>query len=982
MRFKSIVLCSTSAAALALVASPAAAQIADPATPVDPTVEAQESPADPEAGSVETDDAVQTATGADQATGEGDAIVVTGLRRSLRSAQNIKRNSEQIVDAIVAEDIGKLPDLAVSETAARIPGVQVTRRGGEADTVLVRGLPDFATTYNGREIFTAETRVVALQDFPSANIAALEVFKTSTAELVEAGLAGLVNVRSRRPFDFKGFEFAGSVWMLRSKQAGKWNPNANLLLTNRWSVGDGEIGALINFSRTELDYLDSEISNTDFIAPGPEGSRFPDIQRIFYNSGNRVRPSANAALQWRPSPEIEVYVDALWQGFRNKVSNRLWSQPLWGGTGFTDLDFRDGTDLLSGGTVMNPRRADGFQGGTFNKTDTYQFAVGGRYETGPLRLTADLARTTSKFKGSTASVDYRVRGGYDVDFDNETPEFDLVGFDRDDPANYFFQGFYEESQVSKGDDWQFRVDGDYEIDLDFLPKIEAGFRFSDRDAHREFGNRFARFENQEIPISSVPVNYELFRSGFRGTDVQNGFTNWLSPTYASIRNSRGELREFVMGLPPGDFGFVNDTCCGTGFFTSDTVESNPARTYDANEKSTAGYVQAHYRFGEAVDGVVGLRAVRTKTGIEGTSRVETAPGVFAFVPVDASNSYTDWLPNASARIHLSPQLQLRLSATQTRTRPTFEQLNPSFNLGAPNTGCTPGGDPFSCARTGGGGNPNLRPFNSNNYDASLEYFFAPTSLIAAAVFRRDLEGFIQNDEDRIDDAELGPIIINRPFNTRSGQINGAEVQFSSFFDWDWVPVFARSFGAQANVTYLDTEVADPDPLIGDRRIYGVSKWTYNLVGMYERGPLSARLSYNKRGKTLETIQIRNGNNPADFFGDRYIETSKPAGRLDFSTSYTFTDNFSAFFDWTNILNKPFRQDFSSARNGAERAEYIRFLRFEETVLSGGIRFRFGGNGPRIAEPTPAYVAPPPLPPVIEQPAPLPTPAPSPSGERG
>ena len=102
--------------------------------------------------------------------------------------------------------------------------------------MLVRGLPDFSTTYNGREIFTAQTRVVALQDFPSANIAAIEVFKSSTADLVEAGLAGLVNVRSRRPFDFEGFEFAGSVWGVYSKQADKLNPNVNLLITNRWDA--------------------------------------------------------------------------------------------------------------------------------------------------------------------------------------------------------------------------------------------------------------------------------------------------------------------------------------------------------------------------------------------------------------------------------------------------------------------------------------------------------------------------------------------------------------------------------------------------------------------------------------------------------------------------------------------------------------------------------------------------------------------------
>jgi TonB-dependent receptor len=975
MRRTSTILWSTSAMAFALCATPVFAQdTAPPASPPDPAVQAQTNPADPDQGAPQTDDAVQTANGQEQATDEDQAIVVTGLRRSLQSAQNIKRNSQQQIDAIVAEDIGKLPDINTAETAARIPGLQVTRRGGEADTVLVRGLPDFATTYNGREIFTAETRLVALQDFPSANIAALEVFKTTTADLVEAGLAGLVNVRSRRPFDFKGLEFAGSVWMTHAKQSGQWNPNFNLLLTDRWNVGDGgEIGALLNISRNELDYLDSEISNTDFIAPGPNGSRFPDVQRIFYRDGYRSRPSINGAIQYRVNPDLQFYVEGLWQGFRNKIADRLWTQPLWGGASYTNLEFRDGSsDLLASGTVTDPFRADGFQGGTHNKTDTYQFAAGGSWESGPLKLTADIARSKSKFTGSTESVDFRASRGYTVNWDNETPEFEIVGFDPGDPANFFLNGFYEEAQVSKGDDWQFRLDGEYETSWSFLPKIQAGVRYVNHDAHREFGNRFHGHDESRpaVPISTVPLDYELFHSGFRGTDTQDAFTTWLSPTYDSIRDNRDAMRGFVLNLGPGDGRSF-------GTFTSDPPAPDPLQTYDANEKSTAAYIQANYQIGEMVDGVIGLRAVHTKTDILGTSRVETTPGVFDFVPVDQSNSYTDWLPNISARIHFTPQIQLRLSATQTRTRPTFAQLNPSFTVGPTDITC----QPVACRR-GSGGNPNLQPFTSNNYDASLEYYFSRTGLFAAAVFHRGLDGFIQNADETVNDPELGALVINRPFNTNKGHINGAEVQFSTFFDWDWMPGFLHGFGAQANVTYLDTEVTDPNDLIGKRRIYGVSDWTWNLVGMYERGPISARLSYNKRSETLETIQTRGpANNPADFNNDIYIEHGKPAGRLDFSASYTVHDNFTLFFDWTNILKNPYRQDFSSARNGAARSEYIRFLRYEETILSGGVRFRFGGSEHPAAAPAPAPLPPPPPPPVEAAPEPAPPPPP-PTPERG
>ena len=988
MRRTSTILWSTSAIAFALTSAPAFAQDAQPATPPDSTVQAQTNPADPAQGSPQTDDAVQTAGGQDQATTDDQAIVVTGLRRSLQSAKNIKRNSVQQIDAIVAEDIGKLPDINTAETAARIPGLQVTRRGGEADTVLVRGLPDFATTYNGREIFTAETRLVALQDFPSSNIAALEVFKTTTADLVEAGLAGLVNVRSRRPFDFKGLEVAGSVWATHSKQAGKWNPNANLLISDRWGVGDGgEMGLLLNVSRNELDYLDSEISNTDFIANSPAG-RLPDIQRLFYRSGNRVRPSVNAAFQYRPTPNLQLYAEFLYQGFRNKISDRLFEQPLWGGASYTNIDLRDGTDLISRGTVVNPHHGQGFQGGTFNKTDTYQYAIGGSWESGPLKLTADVARTKSTFKGSTESVDFAVRDGvpFTVNFDNETPEFSFTGFDPEDPANYVFRGLYEENQISKGDDWQFRLDGEYETPWAFLPKVQAGVRYSDRDAFRAFGNRYANFENRQISILDVPLDYQLFHSGFRGVDVQQDFRRWPSPTYSSIRSNREEMRQFVLDL----FAAGPAGCCVSGPWLNngtDAVVYDPVQSYTANEKSPAGYLQFQYQVGELLDGVVGLRAVHTKTSVDGTSALLTGPDPDGeqgplqpprdLVDESFSRSYTDWLPNVSARFHITPEMQLRFSYTQTRTRPTFAQLNPSFSVGQPIGTCAPGGDPFACARVGNGGNPNLRPFTSNNYDASLEYYFGRTGLAAFAVFRRDLNGFIQNQQLRFIDPDLGPLAVTRPINTNKGEIKGFEAQLSTFFDWGWVPDLLHGFGVQANLTYVDTDVQDPIGLgVTHHRIFGVSDWTYNLVGMYERGPLSVRLSYSNPSSRLETIQNR-GN-------DLYKETSNPAGRLDLSASYTINDNFTLFGDWTNILNKPFRQDLSSARDGADRASYIRFLRYEETIVSAGVRFRFGGGEPRVAPPPPPPPAPPPPPPVMEpEPAPPPPPPPPPPApERG
>ncbi|HEX8645235.1 MAG TPA: TonB-dependent receptor [Allosphingosinicella sp.] len=935
MRLKSLVLCTSSAAALAFAATPAFAQ---PAT-------AEEQPA------AQDDPADDPSATSDPATAEGEEIVVTGLRASLRSSQNIKRNSEQIVDSIVAEDIGKLPDIAVSDTAARIPGVQVERGGGEAGRVLVRGLPDFATTYNGREIFTAETRVVALQDFPSGLIGAIEVFKSSTANLIEPGLAGLVNVRSRRPFDFSGFEVAGSAWGLYTYQADEITPNGNLLVTNRWDVGDGgEIGALIGFSYTRLRYLDSTRENTDFVAGGgPNGTRWPDIQRIFYGEGDRTRPSINGAIQYRPRPGVEIYAEGLWQGFRNRVSDRLLAVPLWGGSGFTDFRTREGRpDLLEAGTVVNPFRPDGFQGGTYNRTNTYQFAIGGSWDTGPVRVTADIARTESTFTGSTASVDYAFANRQTVTFDTDVDEedggaeFSFANFDPSNPANYIYRGFYEEAQVSQGDDWQARLDLSWDTGMTSIPEIQFGARFTDRNAHREFGNRYWNFEGNRIPIANVPLDYVLFQPGFRGSDVQP-LRNWLSPTYSSIRNNLVEMRQFNMALGGTQFGPNTNT----------PPTPDPLQTWDASERNYAAYGQIRYEFAlggqTTVDGNIGLRVVKTETELSGIRLVIPAVGPGVLTPTLVDREFTDWLPNVSARIRFSPEFQLRLSYTQTRTRPSFTDLRPSATIDPPPAclGQTP--IPANCVRSGRGGNPFLDRLTSDNYDASIEYYFSRQGFAAVAIFQRDMTGFV---ETTFSDTSLTgePFRFEGPVNSGQGRIRGFEAQLSTFFDFAGLPSWMSAFGIQANVTHLDARadfVYNGETV--NRDLVDVSPWTFNLIGMFETGGFSARIAWNRRSSYLDLFAPRdnyyNPGNAANPSGPRpghlYIEEARPLSRLDLSASWDVLENFTVFADWTNILKTPFRSTLTriDGDTGTE-STFPRFVRFNETTVSVGARFRF------------------------------------------
>jgi TonB-dependent receptor len=950
MRLKTLVLCSSSAAILAFAGTPALAQ-GDPVTPPDTTVEAQESPADPEQGVAQTDDAV--------AVTEENEIVVTGLRRSLQSARNIKRNSEQIVDAIVAEDIGKLPDITVSDTAARIPGVQVERSGGEASRVLLRGLDRtyYTTTYNGREIFTAETRSVALQDFPAGAISAVEAFKTSTANLVEPGLAGLINVRSRRPFDFKGFEIAGSVWANYPKQSRELKPNAQLLITNRWDVGGGEVGALINFSYTRLHYQDS-IRRHGFFIADLAGARSPDWPEIRYEEADRWRPSINGALQWRPSSDVELYAEGLWQGFREESTDRLWSQPLWGGQEYSNIVLQPGTNEIVSGTVFRPRRAEGFQGATKRKTDTYQFAVGGRYDAGPLRLTADLARTDSTFDLRAESVDFNLStNDYRVNWftgrpGGNGPTFEVVGVDFANPALYRYRGFFERYLIAKGKDWQARLDAEYDSGIEWMPTLQTGIRYVTRSSSRIDGERYWDANDDRvfnIPISTVPLDYRLFQSAFRGDNLRPTPVTWLAPTFKSVQSNLEALRQFNIsrGIPLDrnpNRSQNNDT---------NPPAPVPTRNFDIDEETLAGYAQLKFDFATGsipVDGLIGLRVVRTQDRISG---FRTQPNVPA-QPLELDNEYTNWLPNLNVNVHLRDDLKLRFAATKTITRPLFEQLNPGLALGQ-----TPTCDRArpDCFISGSGGNPFLEPLRSNNFDASLEYYFSPTGFASVAAFRRDMKGFIVNRSVRFpeDDPVSGfPIQVTAPENTNRGRIQGFEAQMSTFFDWDFVPGWARGFGAQANATYIDAKIdfplfcpadlnpcapraADPNATVVRTRIPDVSKWTFNLIGMYERGPLTARLSYNHRTSYPEgTLDARNG-----FTLQGRVRS---AGRLDWSSNFAVNDNFTVFFDWTNVLSTPFKSDIvrvnyaNATPSGREVFPLV--YRLNESVMSGGIRFRF------------------------------------------
>lgn len=885
---------------------------------------------------------------------ELDAVVVTGLRQSLESAQTIKQDSDQIIDSIVAEDIGKLPDITASASLARVTGVQVNRAAGEAAQVQVRGLPDLTTTYNGREIFTAEGRNVALQDFPAGGVAGLDVYKSSTADLIEGGIAGLINVRSRRPFGFKGFEMFGAANGIYTDQANKRDLNGSFLISNRWDTGMGEMGLLLNVAWNRIRFLDSTreqslVVGFDRSVPRQVGFRYPDAVATFYGEGQRERPSVNAAFQWKPSDELELNADFLFQGFRGRDSDRFMFVPLFGGgLSFSDVVLQPGTNQAQSLTATGGEAPNGFQQSLDSNTDTYQFGVGAVWRRDGVRWSGDIAYTDSEFTQQQANIDYAlVRApvrdvNFDVPGDDGGPTFSFRDFDLTNPANFRFRGLFDRNYEASGDDVQARTDFEYTPESGFFKALQTGLRYNDRGAERRNGERFGFVQPAGLLYTDLPVDLELIGPGFRGDDDAPPRV-WVSPTRDSIRWNIEALRRLTDSLLPA----------------SNTLFDNPGappfsdfETFVATEKAYAAYVQFKYEFdiGVPVDGAVGLRAVQTETEVSGTSR-EQVGNVVTFTPVTSDNDYIDYLPNASARFRFTDKFQVRLGATRTRTRPNFDQLNPSTSFAPPSSTCISNPQAATCIRFASSGNPDLEPLESDNYDLSFEYYFAPTGSATLALFRRDVSGFIS----RFDVDQPGPgestLRLNRPENGGEGRLQGVEAAFTTFLDYDFVPEWANAFGLQANYTYID-HGAELGPTLaaslpGEPRIPGVSKNAYNLILLYEKPVFSARLAYNWRSKYVDAYARINDPvlgtiDPVTGFprgapGPTLPLVQDDRGVLDFSMNYTPIPALTFAFDVSNILGDPITR--SRAYNAAGDT-YPRQVKYLERVYSLGVRFRF------------------------------------------
>lgn len=907
--------------------------------------------------------------------GPAEDIVVTGVRASIVGAINRRRESTQIVDSVVAEDVGKLPDNNVVEALQRITGVQVTDRGqGEAAGIQIRGLPDALTTLNGRNIFTAAGQSFSLQDVSANLVRRVDVFKTRAADQIETGLAGQVDVVTRRPFDFDGFALSGLVRGIYDEDADKVNPNAALLISNRWETGIGDIGLLVNgsYTRTKFRTMSTTAgAMVPFATLSPAaGTGLTGFQRIFpaardpltgqfarvpgqgewdpglntglstdagstmivngveteywlsrdaaFSSdlyGKRERPSVNIALQWAPNDSSVYTAEAFYSGFRNETFNSLQ---------FSFVDFwanPQAPELYEGTNIVKSRVANdvfGFNSGDYtrSKTDSFVYALNGKWDVGGGRgnIVADVAYQTSKFNTSFLAMrTERVAQSINVDF-NAGGGIPSYHFNDDallrDPAVWNVAQLYDNANRDKGSALTFTLDGNYTWDEGFLRQIKGGFRYDNRNASSEVRTQDAGVLGR--PLSALGEDATFTNSGFFDgrADIP---TSWVLPSGYWLYDNADSVRGLY------------------GLRTSDQLSLT--RVFDVDETTLAAYVQADAEvsiFGRPLRLQGGVRFVAVDTQADFIDRFNNN------ALSSASPGSDRFLPSFTARYEITNNLRIRFNYGETLRRPAFADINPNFSLTGDLTGLGYG--------NGSAGNANLQPTSSKNYDVAVEWYFDRNSAITVTGFQRNINGlvvpasrleFIPNNG--IVAGATNNFVISRPQNASDGVLKGVEVGLTYFPSY--LPSFLDGLGFQGSVTVLDSSQNIPEfntagEQIGETQtsFFGVSDFSYNATLAYDNGPIGARLSYVYR----KEWQARN---EARLFANPIGVWRRPERSLDLQLTAKVTDRLGLTFDAVNLTHGK-QQEYYRYGNVGDPARFNLGTLLIPRTFALGVRYSF------------------------------------------
>ena len=872
-----------------------------------------------------------------------DTVTVTGIRRGIESAISVKRDSTSIVEAISAEDIGKLPDVSIAESIARLPGLAAQRVAGRAQAISVRGLsPDFATTLlNGREmVSTGDNRSVEFDQYPSELISGVTVYKTPDAGLVGQGLSGTLDLQTVRPLSYNERVIAVSGRYQKNSlgEAAGEDPYGNRLnFSYVDKFADNTIGLAIGISHSEMSKQENQVglyepwqAIGDNWRPGVDaGTYYSDGIKALRRTGNSKRDGVMATLQFRPNNSWTSTLDTFYTKAKEHDTANQMEIHLGDFNGTNDpnkirLDVTDvvvnGNGSFVSGTAHNVYPL--IRGMYNHREDTIK-AVGwnNEFNFGDVRVVADVSwskaeRDELNLENNLQmlpapmldSVKLNFAGG---NFPQFTPGFDYSDYSKLYLTNTIYGSGYGKTPHVDDELKGFKLAATFPVPEGFtwFSDFDVGVNYADRSKNKTQAEGNINLGAQGITSIAADLQYKPVNLGFAGAG------------YIPAWNVPAAVGRYMVFNPTTTESFLIP------------------KQWTVDEKITTTFLRAN------ISTQIGSIPVRGNVGIQAqhvdqsshSNYWDSSQGVGnEVVPIDEGEKYLDFLPSLNLAFELPAENTVRFALARQVARPRVDELRASMEFGMDTTQGKPGAS---------GGNPHLRPWVANAVDLSWEKYFGNKAYVAAAVFYKDLKSYIYTEKrdgydftDQV--AEWLKVDTNEaqlqapaqmlgyhtaPFNGTGGTLRGAELTAS--LPLDLFSDALRGFGVVASASFNDSDIMiKPDPAttssVGSEPIMlpGLSKRVYNFTAYYENSGFEVRLNQRKRSDFIGEI--------GNFNGARTLRYVKGENVLDAQVGYTFGDTtmfngLSLFLQASNLTNSKYETYAGTKDRPLETVEWGR-----------------------------------------------------------
>ena len=815
-----------------------------------------------------------------------DAVEVTaGIVAGIENAIDTKRDATSIVEAVSAEDIGKLPDMSIADSLARLPGVTAQRVRGRATDINIRGLSgDFhTTTLNGREqVSMGVNRGVEFDQYPSELLKQVVVAKTPSASMIGQGLTGTIDLQTIRPLDFTERVIAFNIRADRNRLEDSKITGERGSLSYVDQNDARTLGLVLGYA-----YQNSPGQSNSWRAWGYEGNGLIGGATIQSRLTDSVREGFNGTLEYRPNDAHRGSFDVYYSQFDVNTQQR-------------GIEIGLGSGDYLGGTLISFNPATGASsriGATpVFRTDVYAnqdelISYGWNHEwtiNEDWKLTADLSRSTAERNGrnfesnagfapgtsTTLDITFNPNGWYDMDYgiDFNDPSIlrlrDIGGWGGDG----FDKPYSTDDRLSQA---RFELERSFETGV--ISSVEFGLNYTTREK-----DRFATEDRLCINSCSLSNQSAPYPTG--GSFGFGFFGIPFLPTFDPNTVNYDRLSR------DGEFGGAR-------------------RSFGVEEDLTTLYVQAN------LSGDMGSVPFRGNVGVQAIRADQTGFGRITYSgnnlgdPFSVNTTYTEVLPSLNLIFELANEQLVRTGLARQAARPRMDDLSAGFGYGVNRTPPGGGGPRWE----GGGGNPELRPWIANAFDVSYEKYFGGRGYVSVAFFWKDLQNYIARQPVAFDftglpipdDVTMLPAsnigILTRPVNAEGGFMQGWEYAVSVPFDMIWDKL--EGFGAQAS--YTDTRTSIDPSLLGLSEIPGLSRYTSNLTLYWERFGWGVRATRRTRSAYVgEGINV---------FLESEFPTIQSEEIVDVQVSYTVQEgplkNLGFLLQVANLTDEPFTTSF-------------------------------------------------------------------------